>query len=98
MMSAMPRNALNPTDSPVIIDEDGTQIDGKSTGKVDPEHPYVVAALAAGALLFATQATEPGEPAGRPDPEVLQRAAELAGDPPPRKAAAAKAGGKTQEA
>jgi hypothetical protein len=98
MMSAMPRKAVNPTDSPVIINEQGSQIDGKASGPVDPEHPYVVAAVAAGTLLFATEATEPGGPAGQPDPEVLARAGELAGETtrPPRRGGAA--GGKQQEA
>lgn len=86
-MSAMPRNALNPTDSPVIIDDAGTQIDGKSTGKVDPGHPFVEAAIAAGTLLFATEADEPGEPDGQPTAEQLAAAQQLAdggGDKPPR--------------
>ncbi len=94
MMGRMPRNraAINPLDTPVVIDEDGRQLDGRSRGRVDPEHPFVAAAVASGRLILVADADEPPPPAGQPTADDLADTPEPAAAPQPRSPSTARKG------
>ena len=69
--------AFNPTDRPVVIDDEGRQLGGGEWGRVDPDASPVVTALGLGALLVY-----PDGLGDDPDPEI----ARAVGPPRPAKA------------
>jgi hypothetical protein len=55
----MTRSAFNPTDTPVVIDDEGRVLPGLEHGDVDPDAPEVEAAVEQGRLILADDEPKP---------------------------------------
>jgi hypothetical protein len=64
----MTRSAFNPTDGPVVIDDEGHVLPGLEHGDVDSDAAEVQAAVEQGRLILADDEPEPPAPAQAPSP------------------------------
>lgn len=85
MMGAMAAraNAFNTTHAPVVIDGEGHRLDGKSSGKVDPDLPEVAAGVLSGALLVSETITERIEEQAEAEPAPDEAPAAVVDAPAP---------------
>lgn len=74
------RPAHNPSDQPIVIDEDGHTLGGGEWGAVDPNEPSVLAAVAGGSLVIP-------DDLGPSPSDAAKAAADAAGKQPKRPAA-----------